>query len=231
MIRPPIGWLRREAEVAQCVSHPNLVSVLSASLQRPPYYIVTPYLPGEMVSTLATRTLGLPRVLWIVRQIAQALAALHGGGWIHNDVRPQKVRVSHDGHATLMDLGRAMPRQTRCERQLAHRDAIDYAAPESFTTTRYLDAASDVYSLGVTLFELLTGRRPFQDELASGLVIAHLRHQPPEIRRFAPQLPARLSRLVRRMLAKEPLRRPETEDVVQILVELEIETFDHWDAA
>lgn len=231
-----IGRLRREAEVAQCVSHPNLSAVLQAHVRHSPYYLVRPYLAGttleELISAAETSSaMSVPRALWIARQVAQALATLHQCGWIHGDVQPRRIFVSAHGHATLVGLGHAAQRKTRREDYPLASDTVDYLAPELFLAGQTLDAASDIYSLGITLFELLAGRRPFEDKLASGVIMAHLRHRPPEIRRFAPHLPSRLARLIRRMLAKEPLRRPETADVVQILVELEIETFDHWDAA
>jgi serine/threonine-protein kinase len=98
-------------------------------------------------------------------------------------------------------------------------------APELFTPDLPVTFAADVYSLGVLAYQLLVGTLPFEDDDPLGLVTAHLESPPPDPRRKLPHLPSRAARLVRRMLAKEPLRRPSMEELIDLLTALEIETF------
>ena len=104
----------------------------------------------------------LPVALWIARQVAEALEALNAAGWMHADVKPSNIRVSPAGHATLVDLGSA--RRPGESRSLADRPVVGtlaYMAPEMLLSTLAADIRSDIYSLGVTLYEMLTGRLPF----------------------------------------------------------------------
>ena len=223
-----IGCMQREAAVGRVVSHANLVSVLDAHLAESPRLIVMPYLPGATLAARLTRgqRLSLPLALWVARQVAQALDALHRAGWSHLDVKPSNVIVSAAGHATLLDAGMARRiDDPACVVDRPVLGTLKYIAPELLTSHLAADARSDIYSLGVMLFEMLTGRLPFTGETAGELVDSHRQGIPKNIQALAPQLPPGLVRLVRRMLAKDPLRRPQTaEGLVERLVSLEIET-------
>ncbi|MEX2121445.1 MAG: serine/threonine-protein kinase [Pirellulales bacterium] len=229
-----VEMLRREALVGRKVSHPHLISILSAHVTEPPYYVVMPWLGG---STLAD-TIGrfrsggsppaLPLALWLIRQVAQALAALHQHGWMHADVKPGNIIISPEGHATLLDLGFArMPAESGSLVDRCVAGTMQYVAPEMITSALRPDIRSDIYSLGVTLFELLTGRLPFAGSELAQLAEQHRQVEPPDVRALVPQLPSDVGRLVHRMLAKEPLRRPQTPaELIERLAALEIATFD-----
>jgi serine/threonine-protein kinase len=221
--------LAREARVGRKVAQSNLVPILAANLDDPPYFVVMPLLEGR---TLAREIAGgqrptLPLALWIARQVAEALEALDAAGWMHADVKPSNIFVSPTGHATLIDLGLARRRGENtplCSRPIA--GTLAYMAPEMILSTLAADTRSDLYSLGVTLFELLTGRLPFNGSDAAQLAAQHCQELPADLRILAPHLPTRVARLVRQMLAKEPLRRPQTPlELVERLTALEIETF------
>lgn len=220
--------LSTEAYLGRTVSHPNLAAVLSANVEEPPFYLVQPFLKGSTLQTLSVgeHELSLPFILWVVRQTAQGFKALHDRGWLHGDVNPTNIIVSPQGHATLIDLGMAKqfenPNQS-CDELTA---TLAYAAPELYVPARGIGPASDIYSLGVTLFEQLTGSLPFQESDPTELAAAHLRLPPPDPRTLAPQIPTRVNWLVKRMLAKEPLRRPTTEELIALLIQLEVEFFD-----
>jgi serine/threonine-protein kinase len=163
-------------------------------------------------------------VLWIVRQVAEALAALHAAGWLHGQVRPEHVDVSPQGHATLIDLTEARRIGTvECDAADLSRTAAAYAAPEAFSLRGCLTAASDTYALGTVLFEALAGRPPFAAADPRQLAAMHLRAAPPNIRRLRPSASLEVGELLHRMLAKEPLRRPSDDQLVRWLAELEIE--------
>ncbi|MGQ9574850.1 MAG: serine/threonine-protein kinase [Thermoguttaceae bacterium] len=224
-----IALLRREALVGRTVCHPHLVSILATRVGAPPYYVVMPWLSG---ATLAARLAGgrrlpLALVFWVARQVAEALAALHEAGWMHGDVKPGNILVSPEGHVTLLDLGFAR-RLDRADPSFQRRisGTYHYIAPEALSRALNVDIRSDIYSLGVVLFEMLCGRLPFEGEDAADLARQHRGFRVPELERFAPSIPSEAAALVRQMLAKEPLRRPQTpRELVDRLVALEIATF------
>jgi serine/threonine-protein kinase len=223
-----VAMLAREVHLSRKVSSPHLAPILAAELNAPPYYVAMPLLEG---CTLQARLrlappLDLPLVAWIGRQVAEALAALHDAGWMHGDVKPSNIFVSPSGHVTLIDLGFA--RASGEPGTIADRAVLgtmNYMAPEVLYSAVGGDIRSDVYSLGVTLFEMLSGRLPFDADEPSELAAQHRQELPSDVRHLAPHVPTRAARLVRQMLAKEPLRRPLPDDLVHRLAALEIETF------
>ena len=221
--------LCREARVGRKVSHQHVVPVLTAELHVAPYYLVMPRLAGHTLEERLARGWqpALPEALWIVRQVAEGLSALEAAGWLHADVKPANILVSPTGHATLIDLGFA--RQVEEMTSIADRPVlgtIEYLAPEVLVARERADIRSDVYGLGVTLFEMLTLRRPFVAADLAQLAALHRTATPEDVRTFVPQLPATVARLVRQMLSKQRLRRPDPQELVARLTALEIETFD-----
>ncbi len=227
--------LCREARVGRRVSHPHVAPILAAGLHSSPYHVVMPYLAGApLAAQLAGREpLAPPAALWIARQVAEGLAALDAGGWMHGDVKPSNIFVAPTGHATLIDLGFA--RRHDEAGSVADRPimgTMTHIAPEVLTSRLRNDIRADIYSLGVCLYEMLTGQLPHNSEDASDLANLHRESLPADVRANVPQIPLRVARLVRQMLAKEPLRRPQTPgDLVQRLTALEIETFAERDSS
>ena len=242
-----VRLLTREAQIGQSVSHPHLVPILFASVQQSPRFVVMPWLEGATLEQrlAAGQRLGdctnfrvnengtvpfrfdLPQVLWIARQTAEALDALHKAGWMHGDVKPSNIMLSPDGHATLLDLGFARRRDEtgsavdRCVLGTFH-----YIAPEFLTSAIRADIRSDIYSLGAVLYRILAGRLPFTGGDLGELASQHKQSLPQELRRVAPHLPAGVARLVHCMMSKDPLRRPQNpRELIDILARLEIETF------
>src|SRR5262249_52863079 len=153
----------------------------------------------------------------------EALAALHEAGWLHGQVRPEHIVVSPQGQATLIDLTEARQLETaECDAGEMPARAAAHAAPESFSPRGRVTVASDIYSLGVLLYESLA-RRPFEAADVRQMARQHRLSLPPDIRRLSMQVSAAVAELLHRMLAKEPLRRPSAADLVRWLTELEIE--------
>ena len=225
-----IEMQRREAWVGSKVSHPNLLPVLSASVEEPPFYVVTPKVEGATLAQIIAERerLGVPLALWIARQVAEGLTALlETTGMIHTDVKPANLLVSTVGHVTLIDFGFV---QTPSEAsQWATRPlagTLAYIAPEMVTSALAAGPASDIYSLGVTLYEMLTGLRPWNTDDPAELAALHREAKPTDIRELRPELPGPVSDLVHSMLAKNPLRRPgSARELATKLVRLEIESF------
>lgn len=224
-----VRLLQREALVGRSISHPHLVSILQANLCRPPRFVAMPWLDGATLQAQldAGRRAEVPVALWIARQVAEALEALHAAGWMHGDVKPGNVFLSPEGHVTLLDLGFARSKDetgSAVDRLLT--GTCNYMAPELITSALRADIRSDIYSLGVVLFEVLAGRLPFTGDSLAELAEQHRQSRPPNLRRLAPHLPNGVVRLVHEMLAKEPLRRPQTpRELIDRLVPLEVATF------
>lgn len=221
-----VAMFQYEAQAGHAVRHPHLVSVLAAQLGEPPYYLVMPRLKGvDLAGRLARGWRpGLGVALWIARQVAEALDALDRAGWMHGDVKPANILIGPDGHVTLLDLGFARPLGRpesavgRCVLGTPH-----YIAPEMVTSALRGDGRSDIYSLGAVLYEMLAGAPPYDAPRLEDLVRQHREAAPQPLRRRAPHVPLDVARLVHAMIAKQPLRRPQTPaELVDRLVRLEI---------
>lgn len=221
-----IEALRREVEVASEVSHQHLVPILEAHLDGDEYYLVMPRLKGVSVGQIIAKVghVSVRQSLWITRQVAEALYALHRHSWLHGDVKPENVMVSAEGHATLIDLGFALRKnEAMLTAQRTMRATLNYVAPETMTSAYDSDARTDIYSLGISLFEMLTGRLPFDGKTAAELIEAHRGQPIPDPRQFNPSIPDGVVRVLSRMTAKHPVRRPQdTRELVNELLPLEV---------
>jgi serine/threonine-protein kinase len=224
-----IRLLQREALVGQKVSHPHLVPVLAASVIEPPRLLVMPWLHGASLADRLARKqrFDAAESLWIVRQAAESLDALHAAGWMHGDVTPGNIHISASGHVTLLDLNFA--RRNDEFGSVADRPIMGtcgYLAPEYLTSALQPDIRSDIYGLGAVLFEILSGRRPYSAETLAELAAQHRQAAPFDLEQLSPRTPREIARLVRCMMAKEPLRRPQNpRELVDRLVALEITMF------
>jgi len=225
--------LATEAWVGKTVGCRHLIPVIAGRTSISPYFTVTPWLEGSTLGVLTNnrgQTARLPhsRILWLVRQVCEALDALYQAGWTHGDVKPENIHLSPTGHVTLLDLCYARRLDAAADMSdCPVFGTLNYAAPELFSSPSYHDARSDVYSLGVVLYELFVGRKPFVSNDTRQLIRLHREHLAPDPRRFNPSIPDQLVRLLRSMLAKDPLRRPQSPaEMIESLARLEIETID-----
>jgi serine/threonine protein kinase len=221
-----IKLLQREARACMAVTHPNLVALLDHHVMKPPYYLVMEMLGGESLRRTLRRDyrLDVPTALWIARQTAEALAALHRKGFIHGDVKPDNIRIVADGKAILLDLGFAhRPGENASLLEAGYiLGTVDYLAPELCGSEPQDDPRSDIFALGATLFEMLAGQLPY----ASGSVLETLRrHQtvtPRDLRDHVTGLSRGLADLMDSLLAPQPADRPRAVALVQELIGLEI---------
>jgi eukaryotic-like serine/threonine-protein kinase len=224
-----IRLLQREALVGQSISHPHLVPILAAPVLESPRLLVMPWLEGSSLGArvAAGQQFGTSESLWIARQTAEGLDALHAAGWIHGDVTPNNIQVSPTGHVTLLDLSFARRNDefgSAVDRPIM--GTCNYMAPEYLTSALRPDIRSDIYGLGVVLFEMLAGFRPFTAETLVQLSIQQRQAGVPDLARSAPYVSPEVTQLVRRMMAKDPMRRPQTpRELIDRLVALEIAAF------
>jgi serine/threonine protein kinase len=221
-----IKLIQREARAGLAVSHPQLVRLLAAHVLQPPHFLVFELLTGESLRDKLRRdyALDLRTALWVIRQTAEALAALHRAGFVHGDVKPDNIRWVDAGTAKLLDLG------------FAHRPGenvpllgagfilgtANYLAPELCGGELHDDTPADVFSLGVVLFELLTGTLPYPPGTQADTLAAHRTSTPTTLGTHPGRWPLPLVDLVGQMLARRPGQRPRASTVVQRLMSLEI---------
>jgi len=230
-----VKLFQREARAGLKVKHPHLVRLRQVHVTRSPYFLVMDLLPGESLRRRLRRDyrLDAASAIWIARQTADALAALHQAGFLHGDVKPDNIRLIDNGTALLIDLG------------FAHRPGenahllnkgyvlgtINYLAPELCGNEHQDTLSNDLYSFGVTLFEMLAGRLPYPAGTIEATFRRHCNEAPADIRRFVPSVPPALVALIDRLLARRAEDRPRAAVVVQQLIALEIAALQRRKAA
>jgi eukaryotic-like serine/threonine-protein kinase len=201
----------REAHAAAGLSHPNIVSIYDYGVAEGRRYLVLEHLPG---GTLADRLLsGAPlddaETEAIAGDIAKALAHAHASGVVHRDLKPSNIVFTEDGRAKLTDFGIASSsRETTLTAPGAFLGTAAYISPEQASGESPIGPPADVYSFGVILFQMLTGRLPFEADSAVQLALMHQTAPPPSVEAYRPDAPPGLSALVARALAKEAASRP-----------------------
>ena len=201
---------RREARAVATLSHPNIVTVIDRGAHDGRQFIVFEYVDGENLKRLIERRGPVPvaLALELVIQIAHGLSFAHQQGLVHRDVKPQNVLLNGDGRAKVTDFGiaRSLDVQHGMTQTGTVLGTSDYIAPEQAQGQR-VDEHSDVYSLGVVLYELLTSEVPFPGENFVSVAMRHINEPAPSIRDKRPDVPQRVDEAVRRAMAKDPADR------------------------
>ena len=197
-----------EARAAAKLSHVNLVQAYAVGEDDGYSYMAMTYIRGETLKSRLKRERRIPidEALHIVQQIAEALCyAWNESRLIHRDVKPDNIMLTDDGIAKLTDLGLAMNQKDWSE-DMDISGSPSYMSPEQFAGEP-LDTRSDIYSLGVTLYQMITGSLPFRAVSIDTLAKQHFNQKPEPPEHFVPGLPATVSALIRKMMAKKPSRR------------------------
>ena len=197
---------RREARSVAQLSHPNIVTVIDRGEDEGSQYIVFEYVAGENLTQLIERSGPLPvrDALLLTLQMARALSFAHDRGLIHRDVKPQNVLLNEDGQAKMTDFGIA--RSVDVEGVTITGTVLgtsEYIAPEQARGQR-VDALTDVYSVGVVLYELLTGSVPFHGENFVAIALRHVNEPAPSVLERRPDCAPRVGLAVERAMAKRP---------------------------
>jgi len=207
---------KREARSAANLSHPNIVTVHDVGQDGPhTHYIVMEYAEGQNLKQLirVRGSFEVDAALDIMIEVCKGIGYAHRAGLIHCDVKPQNILITPDNSIKVVDFGiaRAFTDATPQEREDMVWGSPHYFSPE-VASGHSPTPASDVYSLGVVTFELLTGRLPFIGSDYDELALAHIQQDPPSVQDVNPSVPQDLSRIVEKALAKHPDARFQTAD-------------------
>lgn len=213
MMGNPINLSRfeREARAAASLSHPNIVRVINLGTYEGRPYMANEYINGQNLrDILDKRSIGFLEACDIMYQLTSAVAHAHEHSVIHRDIKPQNVYLTADGTIKLGDFGIATfensARLTRSETIIG---SVHYLAPE-ISRGQQASYQSDIYSLGVTFFELITRRVPFEDDTPVSVAIRHIKDKFPSPRKYIPSTPKEIERIILKACKKNPQERYKT---------------------
>ena len=216
-----LARFHREAKALAQLDHPNIVTIHSVEECNGVHFLTMQLIEGRSLDCLIPAS-GLPleQIVEIARAIGDALAVAHDKGIVHRDLKPANVMVTNEGRVKVLDFGLAkdVRAANRGDLTLTSDSQTQmgvvmgtpaYMSPEQ-TSGRPLDHRTDIFSLGVVLHEMATGRRPFEGASSAELISAILRDIPPSVTDTRPDLPSDLARIIRRCLEKDPSHRMQT---------------------
>jgi RND family efflux transporter MFP subunit len=224
--RDTVKRFQREVQAAAALKHPNIVAAFDADESEEIAYLVLEYVDGTNLYRLVKEQGPRPLAEGVefVRQAAAGLAYLHSRGIIHRDVKPANLLLAKDGTVKLLDMGLvrfASSEDLSCsemDQELTQAGivigTVAYMSPEQALDTRSADQRSDIYSLGCTLFYLLTGRSLYHEETGMKTLLAHREQPVPSLREFCEEAPVSLDAVFRTMVAKRPADRLQSMDEV-----------------
>ncbi|HEY8561779.1 MAG TPA: protein kinase [Pyrinomonadaceae bacterium] len=201
---------RQEARAASALNHPNIITIYEIGENEHGSFLVTELIDGATLREIIKKErLPLVRALKIVEQIANALVAAHSARIVHRDIKPENVMVRHDGIVKVLDFGLAKPTAPSEETDEQIKTlpgmvmgSVRYMSPEQARGLK-VDERTDIWSLGVVLYEMLTGHAPFDGETTSDTIAALIYKEPAPVVNFVPNAPAELQRIVRKALQKD----------------------------
>jgi tetratricopeptide (TPR) repeat protein len=214
----------REAQTASALNHPNIVTIHDIGEGEAGYFIAMELVEGETVRTLLGGTTTVDQLVAIGSQVAKALAAAHGSGIVHRDVKPENIMIRPDGYVKVLDFGlaRSVESEGNASRAVTAGTVtqagfvlgtVPYMSPEQVKGD-LLTPTSDVFSLGIVLYELATRVHPFTAASHLSVAASIVAHAPLSPTRLNPELPAAIEELLLEMLDKDPKRRPTAAAVV-----------------
>ncbi|MBI4230338.1 MAG: serine/threonine protein kinase [Planctomycetes bacterium] len=205
---------QREARAAARLVHPNVIQIFTVGNEGDTHFFAMEFVDGQDLTARvrAGEKLGIERVAEIGVQTARALQGAHEAGIVHRDIKPSNIVIDRHGTVKVMDFGLAKALSEETVQVTVPgmvMGTVNYMSPEQ-GRGETLDTRSDLYSLGIVLFELLTGRVPFQTDTPTAAIYMHIHEPPPRPREYNPEIPEALEAIVLRLLAKSPAARYQT---------------------
>lgn len=221
---------RQEAHAASALNHPNILTIHEIGQEDSLHFIATEYVEGKTLrEALSGARMTLGQVLDVAAQVAGALAAAHNAGIIHRDIKPENIMVRTDGYVKVLDFGLAKLSEPKTAHSAAPTlvkvetepgvvmGTFSYMSPEQARGLD-VDARTDIWSLGVMIYEMAVGRQPFEGETASDVMSLILQKEPLPLAHSWPEVPVELERIVRKALRKDKEERYQT--VKDLLIDL-----------
>lgn len=196
----------REAQASTQLSHPNIVDIYDVGDDDNIHYIVMEYIKGHTLKQLIKKRGPLPtrETIWIMKQLTSALMEAHKNGLIHRDIKSQNILIKDDGTVKLADFGIAILNNAI---QLTSKDSVlgsvHYLAPELVKGEKS-SMKSDIYSLGIVMYELLRGDVPFKGDNPAQIALKHMKQEIPNVREYNPQIPQSVANIITKACAKDP---------------------------
>ena len=206
---------RREATAAAKLAHPNIVNIYDVGEDGGSQYIVMEYVSGPTLKEVIQQKGCLEPIeaVRIAKEIASALESAHRNNLVHCDIKPHNILVMPDGHIKVTDFGIARAVSTSTMTYSGSvMGSVHYFSPEQAKGT-VITTKSDVYSLGVVLYEMLTGQLPFNGETSVSIALKHLQEEPVPIRQLNPSIPPVLEAIVQKAMSKDPADRPNSTEL------------------
>src|SRR6476661_6256921 len=223
----------QEASAASNLNHPNILTIHEVGNDEGRHYIATEYIDGVTLRRkMVAAQLEIPEILDIAVQVASALEEAHAAGIVHRDIKPDNIMVRRNGYVKVLDFGLAKLTETvdrtpsdaeASTRVFVQTDAgvvmgtSHYMSPEQ-ARGKPVDARSDIWSLGVVLYEMVAGRTPFEGETSTDVLVSITQKEAPPLARFAPNVPAELDWIITKALRKDRDERYQT--VKELLTDL-----------
>jgi serine/threonine protein kinase len=204
---------KREAEIGHRINHPYVQQLLNVDEKRSEDYLVVEYIKGrslrELLEERAPEPLPLAEALRIAIQICEALAYCHERGVFHRDIKPENIMIQENGDIKIIDFGVALLEGARRVTWRGLSSTVgtpDYMSPEQLKGERGT-ARSDIYAVGIILYEMLCGRTPFEGENVFAIMNQHVSQDPPSVRKYNPQISPELETVVMRAIRRDPQKR------------------------